>query len=142
MISEFDFTSYKHFVNFLGACFGEYTEVVLYSFDDINESVIAICNGHISGTEIGDPLTPFAIAKLKDKGKEGPPYYLNYLSISKNHTPLRSNSFFILDKKGKPRGLLSISTDVTKYQHAVDILQKLAFLPSCESEKTDGADLL
>lgn len=141
MIAEFDFTSYKHLVDFLGACLGEYTEVVLYSFDDINKSVIALCNGHIGGTEIGDPLTGFAISKLKDKGKEGPPYYLNYLSMSRNHTPLRSSSFFILDKHGKPRGLISINTDATKYQLAADILQKLAFLPGMEYEKSESTDL-
>lgn len=126
--SDFDFTSYIHLVDFLGACFGDNTEVVLYDFKDINHSVIAIHNGHISGRSIGAPLTKFALSKMKDKGKEGPPYYLNYLGMSNNAT-LKSNSFFILDKNGKPRGMLSINIDVSKYQQAAELLQKLAFLP-------------
>ncbi len=135
MKAEFDFSSYIQLVDFLGACFGENTEVVLHSFDDINHSVIAIYNGYISGRTIGAPLTRFALSKLKDKGKEGPPYYLNYLGMSENKTPLKSNSFFILDKQGNPRGMLCINTDVTKYQQAADLMQKLAFIPSVKSEE-------
>jgi len=135
MVTEFDFSSYIQLVDFLGACFGENTEVVLHSFDDIKHSVIAIHNGHISGRTVGAPLARFALSKLKDKGKEGPPYYLNYLGMSKNNTPLRSNSFFILDKQGNPRGMLCVNTDVTKYQQALDLLQKLAFIPSVKSEE-------
>ncbi len=128
--SEFDFTSYIHLVDFLGACFGDNTEVVLYDFKDINHSVIAIHNGHISGRTVGAPITSFALSKLKDKGKEGPPYYLDYLGMSRHNTTLKSNSFFILDKGGKPRGMLSINIDVSKYQEAANLLQKLAFLPA------------
>ena len=139
MGADFDFTSYIHLVDFLGACFGENTEVVLYDFKDINHSVIAIHNGHISGRTIGAPLTSFALSKLKDKGKEGPPYYLNYIGTSKSNQQLKSNSFFILDRNGNPRGMLSISIDVTKYQEAAELLQKLAFLPvEKHTEKDSG----
>lgn len=139
MSADFDFSSYIQLVDFLGACFGEDTEVVLYSFEDIDHSVIAIHNGHISGRTIGAPLTRFALSKLKDKGKEGPPYYLNYLGMSKNNVPLRCNSFFILDKKGNPRGMLSINTDVSKYKAAAKILQKLAYLPSMDSDEKENS---
>jgi len=138
MASDFDFTSYIQLVDFLGQCFGEYTEVVLHDFKDINHSIIKIHNGHISGRTIGDPLTSFALSKLKDKGKEGPPYYLNYLGMSKNGTPLRSNSFFILDRHGNPRGMLCINTDVTKYQQAAELLQKLAYMPSLKPKEKEN----
>jgi predicted transcriptional regulator YheO len=128
-------------VDFLGACLGENTEVLLHDFKDINHSVIAIHNGHVSGRTIGAPLTSFALSKLKDKGKEGPPYYLNYLGMSKNNTPLRSNSFFILDKSGNPRGMLCINTDVTKYQQAAELLQKLAFLPSAKPKEKENHNI-
>ncbi len=138
--TDFDFTSYIHLVDFLGACFGDNTEVVLYDFKDINHSVIAIHNGHISGRTIGAPLTSFALSKLKDKGKEGPPYYLNYLGMAKN-TSLKSNSFFILDRNGKPRGMISVNIDVSKYQQAAELLQKLAFLPSAKPVEKDNNNI-
>lgn len=136
--SEFDFSSYIQLVDFLGACFGENTEVVLYDFKDINHSVIAIHNGHISGRTVGAPLTSFALSKLKDKGKEGPPYYLNYLGLSKNNATLKSNSFFILDRGGNPQGMISINIDVTKYQQAAELLQKMAFLPALKPVEKDN----
>ncbi|PKM52649.1 MAG: hypothetical protein CVV02_00505 [Firmicutes bacterium HGW-Firmicutes-7] len=138
MGTEYDFTSYIQLVDFLGLCFGEQTEVVLHSFKDINHSIIAIHNGHISGRDLGAPLTSFALSKLKDKGKEGPPYYMNYLGMSKNNMPLRSNSFFILDKSGNPVGMICINTDVTKYQQAAELLQKLAFIPSLITEDNEN----
>ncbi len=137
--SDFDFTPYMHLVDFLGHCFDEYTEIVLHDFKDINHSIIKIHNGHISGRTVGDPMTSFAMSKLKDKGKEGPPYYVNYLSMSKHGTPLRSNSFFILDKQGYPRGMLCINTDVTKYQQAAELLQKLAFIPSAKTKEKESS---
>ncbi len=140
MTTDFDFTSYIHLVPFLGSILGDQSEVILYSFEDLDHSVIALHNGHISGREIGDPVTSFALSKLKDKGKEGPPYYLNYLSLSKNNTPLRSNSLFILDKQGNPKGMLSINTDVSKYQQAAELLQQLAFMPLLSGEKNNPDD--
>lgn len=133
MSDDFDFSSYIQLVHFLGACLDDNTEIVLNSFDDISNSIIAIHNGHISGRKVGAPLTSFALSKLKDKGKEGPPYYLNYLGMSKDGITLRSNSFFILDKEGNPRGMLCINTDIRKYKQAADLLQKLAQLPSLEA---------
>lgn len=136
--TEFDFTSYIQLVDFLGACFDDNTEVVLHDFKDINHSIIAIHNGHVSGRTVGGPLTSFALSKLKDKGKEGPPYYLNYLGMSKNNTPLKSNSFFILDKNGNPKGMLCINTDVTKYQQAAELLQKLSYLPLIKQKEKEN----
>lgn len=141
IISEFDFTSYIHLVNFLGGCMDSNTEIVLFSLDNINSSIVAIHGGHISGRKVGDPLTNFAISKLKDKGKDGPPYYLNYVGVSKDGTPLRSSSFFILDKSGNPRGVLTISSDVTKYQKAAELLAQLAFLPNMETVSSESVDI-
>lgn len=117
------------------------TEIVLFSLDNINRSIVAIHGGHISGRKVGDPLTNFAISKLKDKGKDGPPYYLNYVGVSKDGTPLRSSSFFILDKSGNPRGVLTISSDVTRYQKAAELLAQLAFLPNMETVSSESVDI-
>ena len=84
-----------HLVTFLGGCFDHETEIVLYNLDDLNQSVIAVHNGFISEKKLGDPLSTFIISKLKDKGKDGPPYYLNHLSMSKTNVPLRSHTFLI-----------------------------------------------
>ncbi len=141
LISEFDFSPYIHLVHFLGGCFDTQTEIILYSLDNIDSSIIAIHNGHISGKQIGDPLSGFAIAKLKDKGNDSPPYYLNQVSLTKEHLPLRSNSFFILDKSGNPRGMLTVNTDVSKFQKVADLLKELGKLPEYETANSEYVDL-
>lgn len=141
LISEFDFSSYIHLVHFLGGCFDTQTEIILYSLDNIDSSIIAVHNGHISGKQIGDPLSGFAIAKLKDKGNDSPPYYLNQVSLTKEQLPLRSNSFFILDKSGNPRGMLTVNTDVSKFQKVADLLKELGKLPEYETTSNEHVDL-
>lgn len=49
--------SYTTTVKFLGSVLGPDYEVVLQDLSNINHSVIAIENGHISGRTIGSPLT-------------------------------------------------------------------------------------
>ena len=48
--------SYTTTVKFLGSVLGPDYEVVLQDLSNINHSVIAIENGHISGRTIGSPL--------------------------------------------------------------------------------------
>lgn len=138
---DFDFTAYQHMVQFLGGCLDTSSEVILFSLDDIDHSVIAIHNGGISGRKIGDPLSNFIISKLKDKGTDLPPYYLNHTSYAKDGTKLRSNSYIILDKMGNPRGVLMVSTDVTRYQKALEVLQQLAFMPDQTPSESETLDL-
>jgi len=138
---DFDFTPFVHLVHFLGGYMDAHTEVVLFSLDDIDHSVIAIHNGHISGRKLGDPLSNFIISKLKDKGKDTPPYYLDHISLSKDGINLRSGSYIILDKSGNPRGVLMLSTDVSQYKKAAELLQQLSFLPSFEVSSTESPEL-
>lgn len=59
--------SYKTTVKFLGSVLGPDYEVVLQDLSNINHSVIAIENGHISGRTIGSPLTSAVFQMLSSK---------------------------------------------------------------------------
>lgn len=128
-MSSFDFTVYRQLTHFIAGVLGGDSEVVLYSFDDINNSVIELANAGVSGVKHGDQLSSFAIAAMKDKGKTGPPYYLEQTTILKEGKRLRSHHFLILDKRKSPRGMLTVNSDVTKFQAAAELLQRLAYLP-------------
>lgn len=123
---RFDFTAYRHLTHFIAACMGEYTEVVLYSFEDINQSVIEIARPGISGIQLGDPLSGFAVTAMKDKGKEGPPYYLDHSYPTADGRTLKANSFLILDRQQLPMGMLTAYTDVAMYHHIAGIFQRMA----------------
>ena len=58
---------YIKLTEFLGQALGPDYEVALHDMTDKNRSIVAIANNHISGREIGAPLTNVALKILMDK---------------------------------------------------------------------------
>ena len=107
--------SYKTTVKFLGSVLGPDYEVVLQDLSNINHSVIAIENGHISGRTIGSPLTSAVFQMLSSKVYEEDVFIANYKGVAENGHILRSSSMFIKDSNGNPIGLLCINFDDSRY---------------------------
>ena len=61
---------YVKLTEFLGLALGPDYEVALHDLTDKNRSIIAIANKHVSGREIGAPLTNVALSVLMDKSYE------------------------------------------------------------------------
>ena len=61
---------YIKLTEFLGQALGPDYEVALHDMTDKNRSIVAIANNHISGREIGAPLTNVALKILMDKSYE------------------------------------------------------------------------
>lgn len=106
---------YVKLTEFLGAALGPDYEVALHDLTDKNRSIIAIANNHISGREIGAPLTNMALSILKDRRYETSDYMLNYYGISVNGKDLRSNTFYI-KQNGRLIGMLCINFDDSHYR--------------------------
>ena len=58
---------YIKLTEFLGHALGPDYEVALHDLTDKNRSIIAIANNHVSGREVGAPLTNVALKILMDK---------------------------------------------------------------------------
>ena len=97
--------SYKTTVKFLGSVLGPDYEVVLQDLSNINHSVIAIENGHISAV----------FQMLSSKVYEEDDFIANYKGVAENGHILRSSSMFIKDSNGNPIGLLCINFDDSRY---------------------------
>ena len=69
---------YVKLTEFLGQALGPDYEVALHDLTDKNRSIIAIANNHVSGREIGAPLTNVALSILRDKSYETSDYRLHY----------------------------------------------------------------
>ena len=106
---------YAKLTEFLGAALGPDFEVALHDLTDKNRSIIAIANNHISGREIGAPLTNMALSILKERRYESADYMLNYYGISVNGKDLRSNTFYI-KQNGRLIGMLCINFDDSRYR--------------------------
>lgn len=111
-------TLLQHYVKlteFLGQALGPDYEVALHDMTDKNRSIIAIANNHVSGREIGAPLTNVALSILRDKSYETSDYRLHYYGVSINGKDLRSNTMFI-KQNGRLIGMLCINFDDSRYR--------------------------
>lgn len=110
---------YMKLTEFLGLALGPDYEVALHDLTNRDRSIIAIVNNHISGREIGAPLTNMALGILRDRSYETSDYCLQYHGISVNGKDLRSNTFFI-KQDGRLIGLLCINFDDSRYRDISD----------------------
>ena len=105
---------YIKLTEFLGQALGPDYEVALHDMTDKNRSIVAIANNHISGREIGAPLTNVALKILMDKSYETQDYRLHYCGLSAEGKTLRSSTMFI-KHNGKLVGMLCINFDDSRY---------------------------
>lgn len=120
-----EFLTYLKFIDFLGCVLGKSTEVVLHDTTDLNNSIIAIRNGHVSGRSVGGPATDLVLRILKDPQLNKKDYLCNYVGYAKGGRPLRSSTFFIRNAYGEITGMLCINTDDHDLVCARDILNSL-----------------
>ncbi len=106
---------YIGLTEFLGQALGPDYEVALHDLTDKNRSIIAIANNHVSGREIGAPLTNVALKILMDKSYETQNYRLHYAGVSARGKTLRSSTLYI-KQGGKLIGMLCINFDDSRYQ--------------------------
>lgn len=103
---------YVGIVEFLGKALGKHAEVVLHDVTDVEKSVIAIENNHISNRGIGAPATDLVLSILKNDKHEKRDYYYNYKSTSPTGKPLKAATYIIRDDFGKIIGMLCINMDI------------------------------
>ncbi|SDN07488.1 Predicted transcriptional regulator YheO, contains PAS and DNA-binding HTH domains [Dendrosporobacter quercicolus] len=118
-------TMYLPLVDFIAESMGENTEVVLHDLTTLNQSVVYIRNGHISGRSVGSPITDFSLKVLKDAAFRNIPYVVNYPSVAQNGHLLKSATLFIKDAAGEPVGMLCINSDHQELLAARDTLARL-----------------
>lgn len=116
---------YKDIVEFLGECFADTVEVVLHDLSDFEHSVIAIKNGHVTGRDLGAPLSMYARNRLREAEESQVDRLMNYPGLANSGRQLRSSSYFIRGGDGEIIGMLCVNVDVSDYQVAQDALRRL-----------------
>lgn len=102
---------YIPLINFMGLVFGNNFEIILHDISNLESSVIAIVNSHISGRSIGSSITDFAMKIILDKEYLNNDYIVNYEGRTKDGRSLVSSTFFIKEKN-KLIGMLCVNHDV------------------------------
>ena len=109
---QFDFA--KRMVKALAVQYGSTCEVVLHDLTtgDLNHTIIALENGHISGRHIGDGPSKIALEAIKDAA-ETHSDKLAYLTKTRDGKILKSSTVFLRDDNGKAIGIFAINSDIT-----------------------------
>ena len=115
-------------VPFLGEVLGENCEIVLHDIINLEKSIVAIANGHISGRKVGGPATDFLLKIMQLHNEKKVNYVTNYMATSYTGHKLRCSSFFIHNKENEPIGVLCINYDLNAYMEARDMLDKMFFI--------------
>lgn len=112
---------YIPLVEFLGQSLGPNVEIVLHDLDVPDRSVIAIANNHISGREIGGPVTDFALWFMQQGNTAHVPMMTGYRAVNSEGRVCRSSSYFLRDENDVMRGMLCINVDISEWIHLRDV---------------------
>ena len=116
--------------------FGSNCEVVVHDLDsnDVEHSIVAIENGHVSGRRVGDGPSHIVLealrgdcARLEDR--------LAYLTRSDDGKILKSSTIYVKDEQGKILGSLCVNCDITDAMIARKFLNN--YVGSGEDEKVE-----
>ena len=107
---------YTRLAHGLAVQFGSNCEVVVHDLQgkDIEHSIIAIENGHVTGRRIGDGPSQIVLESLHNsKQNLKQEDKLAYLTKTKNGKILKSSTIFIRDDSDKIIGIFGINYDIS-----------------------------
>lgn len=115
---------YVPMIDFLAEILGEHSEVLLNDLTDLNHSVVAIRNPHISHRKVGDPATDLALRTVKAGRVEKRDFLANYEGVVHNHHKLCSSTYFIR-YEGEIVAMICINTDNSQLDELQQALTKV-----------------
>lgn len=100
---------YIPLVDFIADIIGSHCEVLLHDIVDVENSVIAIRNGYISGRYLGCPLTDLGFKLLENKSYSNQNALVNYRSRTDSGENLISSTYYIKDETGELIGMMCVN---------------------------------
>ena len=115
--------------------FGQNCEVVIHDLksNDIEHSIVAIENGHISGRSIGDGPSHIVLESLKEDPSTLEDR-ISYLTKTADGKILKSSTIFIRDEDGEVTGLLGINYDISMFVSVGDLIRSFTGQDQLSSE--------
>ncbi|MCR4589825.1 MAG: helix-turn-helix transcriptional regulator [Lachnospiraceae bacterium] len=126
---------YTRLAKGIAAQFGSSCETVVHDLSkkDLEHTIVAIENGHVSGRSIGDGPSHIVLESLQHS-TESLEDKLSYLTRTSDGKVLKSSTIYIRDDKGKVIGIFGINFDIS-FLHAMDEHIRLFI----DTEKPDAA---
>jgi predicted transcriptional regulator YheO len=135
--------SYLPLVDFIAAVFGKNCEVVLHDLRNLDHSIIAIKNNHITGRTLNDTITDFALAIIHTEKHKEKNYICNYVGKTGNgKKSVRASTYFIKDEEQNLIGMLCTNIDVTALSNARKHIDDLIMInESTEAKEQENLSL-
>lgn len=107
---------YCRLVPFLAQVLGDHTEVLVHDLSNLDASVVAIANGHVSGRKVGSPMNENGLRLIRSRAHEREEMYIRYRGVSRKKPKLLCSTKFILDEEGRLIGMLCLNYDFERDQ--------------------------
>lgn len=124
---------YQPIMRALATAAGPSVEVVLHNLDgsdvDLDHTIMAIENGHVTGRALGGPSTSLGIDVLKDRQKNHDAY--GYRGFTSDGRELRCSSVYFHNAAGDIIASFCINVDLSPLKQARNMLD--ALLPATPS---------
>jgi predicted transcriptional regulator YheO len=123
-------------VDALAETFGNNCEVVLHDLRNLDKSIVTIANGHITGRQVGAPITDMGLRLFEENKKSRKnTAVIGYRTRTKEGRELKSTTLFIRDKQGNAVGCLCINIDLTPYLTAKNLIDHICQTVSPENSE-------
>lgn len=129
--------SYIPLVKGISATFGSRCEVVLHDFTDLQHSIVAIENGHVTGRSSGSPMTESSLKLVQNEKVDED--IINYTGKSADGRVLKSTTVFIKDEHQKVIGCFCINFDITELVGARSVLNDIMKISEDFQERPNDA---
>lgn len=113
--------SFGSIVDCIADLLGPTAEVALHKVDTLEDSIIKIRNGPVTGRKVGDHMSGLGLKMMKD-AQNGLDTLGNYRSRTESGRLLKSNAAVLRDKKKRIIALLGINMDITVLRERQEIL--------------------
>lgn len=114
---------YVPMVKGIAATFGSNCEVVLHDLADLQNSIVIIENGDVTGRDGDSSMTDHSLQQIKSGNTNKD--IINYSGKGKNGKTIKSTTMFIRDDSEKVIGCLCINFDVTEFILAKKVLSEM-----------------
>lgn len=102
-------------VKFLAKVLGPHAEIVLHDLKNLDNTIVALENGHISGRKPDSPVTDLVLDIIKNKRHETEDFITNYTGRSKKGSLLKSSTLYLKNDRNELVGLLCINVDMSVF---------------------------
>jgi len=116
--------TYIPLVKFLARFLGNNCEVVLHDVRNIEKSIVAIQNNHISGRTIGDPLKNLGPFFKEQKNSTTADFIKPRITTNEKGKKLKTASYLIKDEDGDLIGLLCLNLDLSRFDETKELLNE------------------